>query len=73
MLIWKHKGRVLFVGAVRVRHDESMHVMEEILVIENVNPKDSGHYVCELETSTGLLKAFTINLKVFVPPKAKIH
>eukprot|EP00090_Calanus_glacialis_P001020 TRINITY_DN10732_c0_g1_i4.p1 TRINITY_DN10732_c0_g1~~TRINITY_DN10732_c0_g1_i4.p1 ORF type:complete len:362 (-),score=62.60 TRINITY_DN10732_c0_g1_i4:91-1137(-) len=73
LLIWKYEGRVLFAGDVRVRHDDRMHVMENILVIENVKSKDKGNYVCELETSAGHLKAFTMNLKVLVPPKAKIH
>ena len=50
-----------------------MCVIEDILVIENFKSQDSGHYVCELEASAGLLKAFTIDLKVLVPPKAKIH
>ena len=46
VLIWKHEGRVLFAGDVRVRHDDRMLVKENILMIENVKSQDSGHYVC---------------------------
>ena len=34
LLIWKHEGRVLFAGDVQVRHDDRMHVMENILVTD---------------------------------------
>ena len=71
-IIWKHWERVLFVGNIRVRHDNRISVKEDNLVIKNVKSTDKGLYSCEVEDSAGILMRKGNNLIVLEPPVARI-
>ena len=49
VIIWKHTNRVLFAGDIRVRHDDRIEVIDNLLVIEDIKPSDKGVYTCEIE------------------------
>ena len=56
VIIWKHGGRVLFAGDIRVRHDARITATKDKLVISNVQSSDRGLYKCEIETMRGYLQ-----------------
>ena len=56
LIIWKHGGRVLFVGDIRVRHDDRITVNKEMIVIKNVQSSDRGLYKCEIENNEGVFR-----------------
>merc|ERR1711979_183329 len=72
VVIWKHAGRVLFAGNIRVRHDDRINIVDDNLVIENVDEDDEGSYSCEIENSKGLLQIFPTVVNILVPAVARI-
>merc|ERR1711979_31813 len=72
VVIWKHAGRVLFAGNIRVRHDDRINIVDDNLVIENVDEDDEGYYSCEIENSEGLLQIFLTVVNILVPAVARI-
>ena len=72
VVIWKHAGRVLFAGNMRVRHDDRINIVDDNLVIENVDEDDEGYYSCEIENSEGLLQIFPTVVNILVPAVARI-
>ena len=72
VVIWKHAGRVLFAGNIRVRHDDRINIVDDNLVLENVDEDDEGFYSCEIENSEGLLQIFPTVVNILVPAVARI-
>jgi len=72
VVIWKHAGRVLFAGNIRVRHDNRINIVDDNLFIESVEEVDEGYYSCEIENSAGVLQVFPTMVSILVPPVARI-
>merc|ERR1711979_71505 len=72
VVIWKHAGRVLFAGNIRVRHDDRINIINDKLVIENIDDDDAGYYSCEIENNEGLLQIFPTVVNILVPAVARI-
>ena len=67
VIIWKHGGRVLFAGDIRVRHDDRISVVQEKLLIKNVQSSDKGLYKCEIENNEGVFTKSSKHLIVLEP------
>ena len=73
VIIWKHTNRVLFAGDIRVRHDDRIEVIDNLLVIEDIKPSDKGVYTCEIENSEAVFRTFSTELNVLEPSVASIN
>jgi len=71
-LIWKKDNRIISAGPKIIRKDQRFSLSGSNLTMHNIQVKDEGDYVCEVETYTEPIHQENF-LTVLIPPSVEPH
>ncbi|XP_023348636.1 neuronal growth regulator 1 [Eurytemora carolleeae] len=71
-LIWKKENRIISAGTTIIRKDKRFSLSGYNLTLHDVDVRDEGEYVCEVETYTTPIRQISL-LQVLIPPSVAPH